>query len=138
TNAQAISVSGNDNDYATFEVIIDLEAFGGDMYIPQDADDALTYEIVGSDGDVITTSTSESAIITSSADEEGDYFVIREDSSEEFTFRVTFDPSPSDEGESYKFQLLTVRYSNSEAAPNRSWTAHPAGDYDTQFVYIND
>lgn len=138
TSARATQVSGDDNDYATFEMTIDLKAFGEDIYIPRDADDAFTYEIVNSDGEEVTTSTSESVTLSSDADIEGDYFVIREDDSEEFTFRVVFNPEAADEGDDFKFQLLTVEYNDSEDAPDASWAARPAGNYDTSYVYISD
>jgi peptidoglycan hydrolase-like protein with peptidoglycan-binding domain len=139
TDAVSHSVSGDDNDYATFTIELTLSAFGEDTYIPRDGEDAFTYRIENaSDGSVITGSDNESVTISSDADTEGDYFIIREDEEETFRFRVVFDPEAGDEGESYRLQLLTIGYADDTEPPTSFWSAHESNKYQTDSAYISD
>ena len=139
TNATTSNVDGADNDYARFEITFMVEAFGEDIYIPVDGDDAFTYRIENaSNGSVVTDADSESTLITSSADEEDDYFVVREGDEEEFRVVVNFNPEAADEEASYRMQLLTLRFNDSTDPPDDSWTASPASDYRTQGAFVSD
>lgn len=137
--AETVDVSGTDNDYAVFEIELEIEAFNQDVYISQNAGTAFTYRIENaSNGTEVMSSTAETATVSSTADETGNFYRIDEDSSESFTFTVTFNPLPSDEGGSYRLQLLTVRFNDTAAAPDDTWNASPSSDYETDATYIND
>ncbi len=137
--ASTMTVGGSDNDYASFEITLRLKAFGDDMYISQDADDAFTYQIEdASNGSVVASATTLSASLSSTADDAGDYYVIQENDSEEFTFTVNFNPLPGDEGKSYRLQLLTVEYNDTEDPADETWSTNGDSKYQTPATYVGD
>jgi hypothetical protein len=139
SSADAVNVDGADNDYATFELTFDVEAFGEDMFIPRDVDDAFTYRIENaSTGSTVSGETSLSAALSSDADTEGSSYVIREGDEEEFTIKVNFNPLPEDEGQTYRLQLLTVRFGDEEGENNESSTLRPEGEFESESVFIAD
>ncbi len=138
TSAKTTSVDGADNDLATFEIKLALTAFGGDMYIPRDGNDAFTYRIENaSNGDTVTGG-SASETVSSTADMDGDYYVIQDDDEETFTFRVVFNPDAADEGNSLRLQLLTVRYSDDAQAPTASWSTQGDNEFETKSTFVAD
>jgi peptidoglycan hydrolase-like protein with peptidoglycan-binding domain len=138
TSAKVTDRDGADNDYATFEIEVELNAFGEDIYIDQDEDVSFEYEVQDSDGNEVTGQTLLSSFLESSADEEGDYYVVEEDESERFTLTVVFNPLAVDEGKLFRLQLLGINYADSEEAPEDTWLARPTSDYRTKSVLIVD
>jgi peptidoglycan hydrolase-like protein with peptidoglycan-binding domain len=139
-SASAVSVDGSDNDYATYTMVVDVEAFDADAYISQTAGTAFTFQIEdASTGTVLGTSTATTSTISSSADTEGSSYRISENGSETFTFTVTLNPLAANEGSSYRLQLLTIVSGSSASTPTgTTFTATPASDYETNGVLIND
>lgn len=139
SSAEAINVDGADNDYAIFKLTFDIEAFGDDMFIPRNADDAFTYRIEdASTGAAVSGETSLSADLSSDADEEGSSYLVREDDEEEFTITVNFNPLAADEGKNYRLQLLTVNFGDDAGEMGESSTLRPEGDFESESVFIAD
>jgi len=138
-SAQTTVVDGADNDYATFTIEVEVTAFEEDIFIPQTAVTAYTYQIENaSNGNVIGNATATTSTISSSANTSGAYYRVNEGDSETFTFTVTYNPLAADEGSSYRMQLLTIEFNDSAAPPDQTWNANPASMYETQSTYLND
>jgi hypothetical protein len=139
SSAQAVDVDGADNDYAVFRMTFDVEAFGEDIFVPRDAEDAFTYRIENaSTGATVSGETTLSAAVSSSADTEGSSYLIREEGEEEFTVTVNFNPLPGDEGQTYRLQLLTLNYDDEEGGMSESSTLRPEGEFESESVFIAD
>jgi hypothetical protein len=137
-SAETTEVDGSDNDYATFELTADVEAFDQDVFISKNATTAFTYQIEDANGNVISTSTATSSALSSSADEEGNFYAVDEGSTESFTFLVTFNPLPANEGQFYRLQILTINFNDTAAAPDQVYSAIPANDFETDATVIQD
>lgn len=133
-------VDGSDNDYATYTIKVDVTAFDEDQYISQTPTTAYTFQIENaSDATVLGTSTATTTIISSTAETEGSSYRINEGDTETFTFTVTLNPLPADEGKSFRAQLLTIVSGSSAGSPTgNTFTASPASDYETNGTLIND
>ncbi|MGB4076674.1 MAG: peptidoglycan-binding protein [Minisyncoccia bacterium] len=133
-------VDGADNDYATFVVEVEVEAFDANQFISQTPVTAYTFQIENaSDGSILGSSTATSTIISSTADTEGSAYRINEGETETFTFTMTLNPKPEYEGISYRAQLLTIVYGQSSGTPTgTTYTVTPTSDYETNGVLIND
>jgi hypothetical protein len=137
--ATARTIDLADNDYGEFDLDVEISAFGSDAYIANTGVAAFTYQIENSAGTVVATGTATSSTVTSSADLQGSYYEIADDSSETFTFRVTFDPITSGEGQDYRVQFLTVTYNDTaDTVSPATETLSPASDYETGFARISD
>lgn len=138
-SAMTVSVEGSDNDYAVFEIEVEISAFEEDAFIPETAVDAFTFQFEdASTGAILGTATATTSSLTSTADTQGNYYRINEGDSEIFTFMATLNPEAVNEGRSYRMQLLTVRFNDTPAAPDQTWNALPANVYETTSTYIND
>lgn len=130
---------GADNDYATFRVDVKVTAFDQDVFIPMNAVDAFTYQILdASTGAVLMDATATTSSVTSTADSQGDYYRVNEGDTEDFSFMATLNPLSSDESRSYRMRLVSIKYNDTEAAPDQTWNALPANMYQTNATYIND
>jgi peptidoglycan hydrolase-like protein with peptidoglycan-binding domain len=138
SSAVVARVDGADNDSAIFKVEVSLKPFNQDAYVDRDAAVSFEYEIQDSDGNAVTSQTALDASVQSSADRDGDYFVIEEDESEKLTLTVIFDPLAADEGQLYRLQLLGINYADSDTAPDETWDASPESKYRTKYVAIPD
>ena len=137
--ARSVSVDGADNDYAVFEIEVEISAFEEDAFIPVNAADAFTFQFEdASTGAVLGTATATTSTVTSTADTQGDYYRIDENSSETFVFTATLNPEAANEGRSYRMQLLTVRFNDTPSSPDQTWNALPSNFYETSSTYIND
>ena len=137
--ATARTIDLADNDYGEYDLDVEISAFGSDAYIANTGVAAFTYQIENSAGAVVATGTATSSTVTSSADLEGSYYEIADDSSETFTFRVTFDPLAGAEGQDYRVQFLTVTYNDTaDTVSPATETLSPASDYETGFARISD
>lgn len=133
-SASVTSVDGSNNDYATYSIEVEVTAFGQDVYIPTDVAIAITYQLEnGSGGAIGDTGT---AVLSSSAREQGNYFRISEGDTETITLDVTYKPGGG--STTVRLQLLTIEFAGSTTAPNQSWSAVPANDYETATRTIVD
>lgn len=130
-SAKVTSVSGDLNDYATFELTVTLTAFGQDVYIPLD-NTGVQYQMTDSVGNAL--SASGTAIVSSNAKEEGNYFRINEGESKNVTLTVTY--LPNAQNTVARLQLTRINYSDSAQAPTQTWQATPANNYRTNAVTI--
>src|SRR6185369_11848913 len=115
--ASLISVDGADNDLGEYVIKVRVNAFGDDAFISQSGEVAYAAQIEdASTGDVLTP-TSISTVISSNADTENGSYRINEDSSENFTFTITANPAPTDEGKSIRAQLLRIDSGSAASDP---------------------
>lgn len=133
TEAKVTSITGAINDYATFEVTVDLTAFGQDVYIPIGTG-GVTYEIQNSSGTSI--GMTGSAVVSSSARERSGYFFIPEGETDSLTLQVIYQPGTP--MATARLQLLSISFNDIAAAPDQSWSAVPSSSYRTQTVVIVD
>lgn len=130
TTASVTTVNGDNNDYATFSIEFDITAFEQDAYIPTDADDATVWRVENQSGTDITGTGSATAVWDSTADEEGDFFVVQEGQTETFELQVTYIPGVANTAA--RLQLVSVAYDSEEdATPDQTWNATPASSYRT-------
>lgn len=137
--ARSVSVDGADNDYAVFEIEVEISAFEDDAFISENA--ATAFRVVFEDastGAVLGTATATTTSITSDADTQNGYYRIDEGDTETFTFAGTLNPSSSDESRSYRMRLVEVYFNDTPNAPDQTWTALPASEYRTPATFIND
>lgn len=138
-SADGTSVDSSDNDYAEFEIVVDVSAFEDDVFVSENAQTAFTFQIENaSTGAVLGTSTATTTSITSDASVTGGSYRVSEGDTEEFTFAATLNPLPANEGANYRFQLLTVVFATSTTGASSTWTAEPSNEYQTSGVLIND
>lgn len=121
------------DDYATYVIKVDVTAFEQDVFVA--IDDAVSFltSLEESDGTPVTVGTS-TANLTSTADEQGAYYLVNEGETETFTLTVTFTPGAANT--EARVQLDSIEFAATEAAPNQSWTASPDTDYRTAVVTI--
>lgn len=131
SSAVVTSVSGSNNDYATFDLNFNLTAFGQDAYIPFGTD-GVSYQLQNAIGTAL--SASGTAVVTSSADERGNFFHVPEGSTEKFTLTVTYLPGVPNTVA--RLQLLGVHFNDSAASPDQTWNALPASNYRSPAVTI--
>ena len=117
---------GSTNDYVTFSITVNVTAFGQDVYIPIGTS-GVTYQLQDAIGSAL--SASGTPVVTSSADEEGNYFFIPEGSTESLTLTVTYIPGVANTNA--RLQLISVNYNDTDAAPDQSWIALPENAYRT-------
>jgi hypothetical protein len=133
-SASVTSVDGSNNDYATYSIEVDVTAFGQDVYIPTDVATAITYQLEnGSGSAIVDTGT---AILSSSAREQGNYFRISEGETKTITLEVTYKPGVATTAA--RLQLLTIEFAGSTVVPNQTWNAVPSNDYETATRTIVD
>ncbi|USN89085.1 MAG: peptidoglycan-binding protein [Candidatus Nomurabacteria bacterium] len=131
TSAVVTTANGEANDYATFSITVPVTAFGQDVYIPNSGT-SVVYKLTDATGNALTASGT--AIVTSSADERGNYFFIAEDSTETVTLTVTYVPGATNTVA--RLQLMGIGYSNDTVTPDTTWTARPENKYRTNVVTI--
>ncbi|MFN3693292.1 MAG: peptidoglycan-binding domain-containing protein [Candidatus Paceibacteria bacterium] len=133
TNAVVTSTNGSLNDYATYQISIDVTAINQDVYMPSNTA-AISYELRDASGNSL--SATGTAVISSSAREQGNYFFIPEGQTRTVTLSVTHQPqSPLT---SSRLRLLTLEYAATATNPNQTWTAAPANRFETSVVTIVD
>lgn len=117
TSAKAISVDGDSNDYAEYEIEFDIRAFGNQSFISEDFDDSVEFVIKNaSNGDVVYESDgpiksgSVVASFSMGADIDGGFYRINEDDSEEINIGVTYTPGIAAEPGAYRLELKKINY----------------------------
>jgi len=142
--ADVTVVDEANNDYATFEIEVEVTAFDQDVFIPIKSA-STTWKIVdGNSADLVTSDTaSTTVVITSSAEEGGAanaFFEINEGETETVTVTVTYTPGQT-APVSARLQLLTFVFDETGTATktdDSTWNALPANDYRTDTVTIQD
>lgn len=128
-------VDGAANDYATHRLTLEVTAIGQDVFIPTDANLAVTYQIENGSDVVLATGTS-NAFVTSSGRKVGDYFRISEGDTETVTVEVVYQAgvafTPA------RVQLLTLAYGPAAGAPTQTWNAVPQNDFESPVRTIVD
>lgn len=122
-------VEGATNDYATFTIDFEVTAFEQDVYIPTDVATATTWEVQNQSGTDLSGTGTSTPILDSTADVDGDYFVVNEGQTETFTLEVTYLPGVANQAA--RLQLLTVEYAADDVDPTDTWNATPLSDYRT-------
>lgn len=143
-DATVTVVDEANNDYATFEIEVEVTAFDQDVFIPIKSA-STTWKIVdGNSADLVTSDTaSTTVVITSSAEEGGAanaFFEINEGETETVTVTVTYTPGQT-APVSARLQLLTFVFDETGTATktdDSTWNALPANDYRTDTVTIQD
>jgi len=129
TSATVTTVDSATNDYATFEIEFDVTAFDQDVYIDTKPASSTTWQVQDSNGADLSGTGTSTATLDSSADEDNGYYLVAEGETETFTLEVTYLPGVA--GQTARLQLLTVKFADTEDAPDQTWTAEPASDYRT-------
>lgn len=128
-SAVVTAVDGATNDYATFRIEFDVTAFEQDVYISTNVATATTWEVQDSSGaDLAGTGTS-TPTFDSTADVDGDYFVVDQGQTETFTLEVTYLPGVANQAA--RLQLLTVEFAATGVDPTSTWDAEPLSTYRT-------
>jgi peptidoglycan hydrolase-like protein with peptidoglycan-binding domain len=132
-DAKVTTADGNTNDYATYVVEVEVTAFEQDAYIAIDDTASFMWSLESAAGVAVTAGTS-TAVLTSTADEQGAYFLVNEGETETFTLTVTYIPGVANTAA--RVQLDTIEFADTEAVPDQTWTASPDTDYRTAVVTV--
>jgi hypothetical protein len=133
-SSEVTSVTGQDNDYATYTIELDVTAFGQDVYVPVNVTDAIQYQLEDSSGNAL--SASSTAILSSNARTANGYYRIAEGDTKTITIDVTYRPGTS--LSSARLQLLSIAFNDEAAAPSQTWNAQPSSSYETATKTIVD
>ncbi len=130
------TVTTGDNagdDYATFEITVDVTAFEQDVYISTNVATSVSYSIV--DGAGATVAGTDTPVLTSTADETNGFFVINEGETESVTLQVTFDATSANSAA--RLLLNSISFDEAEdTTPDQTQTTLPATDYRTSVVTL--
>ena len=145
TSAQIINSSGDNNDYAEFEIEFDISAFGNNVFISENATDAIVFSIENSStGSTVYDSTGTqngNAIVSFSmtADVDDGYYRLDKDDAETITVNVSYNPytggTPPESG-SYRMVMNSVEYAFSQNPATNSYTTRPSSKFRTKSVNI--
>jgi Putative peptidoglycan binding domain len=126
------------DDEGIFKIEFDVTAFENDLYI----DDTATRGTVESNtglnflmtiGGTATTAGTAVATVDSDAQLDGGRYLVEEGSTESFTLTVEFDPNVTG---SYKLQLYSVNFNDTNADADTQQRALPVEDYETGSLTI--
>jgi hypothetical protein len=134
TSAAVTTGDNDDDDYATFEIELEVTAFEQDVFINTNPATSITYSITDGAG-TATSSGSRTVTLTSTGDESGGYFEINEGETETITLEVTYDPSVTT-STAARVNLLTVIFDADGGSLDQTWTAVPSTTYRTSVVTI--
>jgi peptidoglycan hydrolase-like protein with peptidoglycan-binding domain len=144
TDADVEVVDGDDNDYATFKIVVDVTAFEQDVFIPLSSA-STSLKLVDENGNEIVgaISASSTVVITSSAEEGGAgdaFFEINEGETESVTITVTFTPETagSQAARLVLNSLVFDETGTASGADDETWTALPATTYRTDVVTLTN
>lgn len=132
-----------DNE-GVFTMKFDVTAFEDDIYFEKTTDrstttsnQAVNYIIEDSNGDEVVSDGAANAVLTSTADTESGYFVVRDGETETFTLTVNYNPALGDEGDFFQVQLYSVNYNvGATGAPDSTQRALPESDFETDPLSI--
>jgi len=129
------------DDEGVFEIEFDVTAFGTDLYIDDNAHNGtaenntgVNYRVVDSSGSVIASTTGTSVgTLDAETDLESGRFVVDEGETVTFTLTVEFDPATTG---SYRVELYSVNWNDTNADADTQQTLSPSTDYDTALLTI--
>lgn len=131
-----VSVTTNDgslNDYATFQIEMEVTAIEQDVYIATDPATSISYTLQDSAGSATIAGT-RSVALTSTANEEGSYFVVNEGETENLTLYVTY--SPGANNIAARLVLNSISFAPTATAPTQTHLTIPIVDYGTSVITI--
>ena len=126
-----------ENNKGEFILQFDVTAVDTNMYIQKTAARGAkaagaNYRIIGSDGKAVAAGTATGGL-SSSADLDGDYYVIEEGETESFSLMVVYDPATTG---FYKMGLIRVNWNDTAAASDTQTPAKPTEDFVTDMMNI--
>jgi hypothetical protein len=126
------------DDEGIFVIEFDVTAFETDIYIDDNATRGTVESNTGVNytlnvGGTATTAGSVVATLDSDAELDGARYLVNEGETESFTLTVEFDPNITG---SYKLQLYSVNFNDTNADADTQQLATPAEDYDTDSLTI--
>ncbi len=133
SDADVTTQDGATNDYATYEMKVKVTAFEQDVYISTAAATSIAYTLEDSSA-VAAPAGTRTPTLSSTADEQGGYFLVNEGDTETFTFTVTYVPGAANEAN--RMQLDTISFAPTAVAPTQTWTASPETTYRTAVVTV--
>lgn len=136
STSQSVTTPGDTSSstYATYTIKFDVTALEEDAYITDlasstDGTNGLVYEIIGS-----SYAGTESTAITSTAEDAGARFLVREGETETFTLTVTLDPTTAG---TFGIRLDEVNFNDTDAAGDTVLTVDSSNeDFRTDTVYV--
>lgn len=138
-SAAVTSVDGPTNDYATYEIEVEVTAFEQDVFIAVDPAVSIGYVLQDSSGST-SIAGARSVVLTSTADEGGAgnaYFEINEGQTETLTLTVTYTPGVAQTASRLALQDITFDESGTvTTADDKTQTTLPASTYRTSVVTI--
>ena len=138
SNSAVVTTGDNaGDDYATFEVEVEITAFEQDVRISTNVATATSYSIVNGSG--VTVGGTSTPVLTSSADENGGYFEINEGETETLTLQVTFDATTA--GAAARLVLNSITFDETgtlATGDDQTQTTLPVTDYRTDVVVLTN
>jgi hypothetical protein len=134
TDSSAVATvnDGANNDYATFEIEVEVTAFEQDVFIDVDDTVSMQWNLVTSAGvDLGEPSASTTVVLTSSAEEDGSgAFEINEGETETVTLTVTYLPGNA-ASIAARMRLDSITFGATTGANDQIQTTLPTSDYRT-------
>jgi hypothetical protein len=121
------------DDYATFTIELEVTAFGQDAFISTDPVTSISYVLQDGAGSTVTAGTN-SAALTSTADESNGYFEIREGETENLTLHVTYMAGVSNTAT--RLALKSISFADTAIAPTEVQETLPAEDFRTSVITL--
>jgi hypothetical protein len=137
-----VTVGDDDNDdYATFEITLEVTAFEQDVYISTDPT-SISWQLLDDNGSLITdtSNASTTVAIDSSADEDRGFYEISDGETQNLSLWVTYEPGAI-APQMARLQLLSLafdEYGTDSVADDSIWIAEPLADYRTDYIFIID
>ncbi len=123
------------DDYATFEVEVEVTAFEQDVRISTNVATSVAYTIV--DGAGVVVGGTSTPVLTSTADENGGYFEINEGETETITLQVTFDATTAGAAARLVFGSITFdELGTLVTTDDTTQTLLPVTDYRSDVVTL--
>ena len=126
-------VDGNNNDYATYQIAIEVTAFEQDVYISTNLASSTVWRLLDAGNQEVASGT-RAASIDSTANEIDNYFEILEGETQTITLTVTY--APGVPAIAARLWLDSIAYADTATVPNQTWTAFPPQDYRTSIITI--
>lgn len=133
SSATVTTNDGSLNDYATFEIEIEVTAIEQDVFIATNPETSITYTLQDASG-IPVIEGGRSVALVSTADENGSYFEVNEGETENFTLYVTYVPGVNNVAA--RLVLNSISFAPTSVAPTQTQLTVPATDYRTSIVTI--
>lgn len=134
TDADVTVNDSNLNDYATFEIEVEVTAFEQDVYLSTDPATSTSWSLVNGSGATVSAGTS-TVVLTSSADEVDGFFEITEGETETVTITVTYVPGVANTAA--RLVLNSLKFDeDKDVTPDQTQSTLPVTDYRTAVVTI--